>query len=55
MSATPVIRTKLHRPPTTRDVVGRAELYEKLEENRHLPLTLVSAPAGYGKTTLASH
>ena len=50
-----LIRTKLYRPPTTKDVVGRAELYERLEEGRHLPLTLVSAPAGYGKTTLVGH
>ena len=49
------IRTKLHRPPTAHDVVGRAELYERLEEGRRLSLTLVSAPAGYGKTTLVAH
>jgi LuxR family maltose regulon positive regulatory protein len=52
MPSPPLIHTKFCRPPVTRDVVGRAELYEQLEEARHLPLTLVSAPAGYGKTTL---
>ena len=55
MPSSTLIHTKLYRPPTTRDVVGRAELYERLEEGRHLPLTLVSAPAGYGKTTLVGH
>ena len=55
MRSSTLIHTKLYRPPITRDVVGRAELYERLEEGRHLPLTLVSAPAGYGKTTLVSH
>jgi len=33
-------------------VVYRNHLCERLEEGRHLPLTLVSAPAGWGKTTL---
>jgi len=55
MPSSTLIRTKLYRPATTKDVVSRAELYERLEEGRHLPLTLVSAPAGYGKTTLVSH
>ena len=55
MPSRPLIHTKLYRPPTTRDVVGRDKLYERLEEARHLPLTLVSAPAGYGKTTLITH
>jgi LuxR family maltose regulon positive regulatory protein len=50
-----LIRTKLHRPAVTRDVVARVALYDRLEEGRHLPLTLVSAPAGYGKSTLVSH
>jgi len=55
MPRTALIRTKLHQPPTTRDVVGRTELYERLEEGRRQSLTLVSAPAGYGKTTLVTH
>jgi LuxR family maltose regulon positive regulatory protein len=55
MPSSTLIRTKLYRPATTKDVVSRGELYERLEEGRHLPLTLVSAPAGYGKTTLVSH
>ena len=48
----PLIRTKLHRPRVTGDLIERTRLLERLEARRHRPLTLVSAPAGYGKTTL---
>ena len=51
----PIIRTKLHRPSVARDLVIRQALYDRLDEAGHLPLTLVSAPAGYGKSTLVSH
>ncbi|MCP4395989.1 MAG: transcriptional regulator, partial [bacterium] len=50
-----IIRTKLHRPPVTKDLVPRTQLLERLEYRRQRPLTLISAPAGYGKSTLASH
>ena len=50
-----IIRTKLHRPPVTRDLVPRTQLLERLEYHRQRPLTVVSAPAGYGKNTLVSH
>ena len=50
-----IIRTKLHRPPVTRDLVPRTQLLERLEYRRQRPLNLVSAPAGYGKSTLVSH
>lgn len=48
-----VARTKL-RPPTLRDdVIHRGRLLEDLQDSLlSCPLTLVSAPAGYGKTTL---
>jgi LuxR family maltose regulon positive regulatory protein len=49
-----ILRTKLHRPPIPRDHVHRARLLERLEERRYRPLTLVSAPPGYGKSTLVS-
>jgi len=51
----PLIRTKLHRPPVAGDLVHRKELLARLDAGCHLPLTLVSAPAGYGKSTLISH
>ena len=47
-----VIPTKL-RPPTLREgLIDRAGLIERLREGRAGTLTLVCAPAGYGKTTL---
>ncbi|MFH1981351.1 MAG: LuxR C-terminal-related transcriptional regulator [Pseudomonadota bacterium] len=50
----PIIRTKLHRPPVASDHVHRGELLNRLARQQHRPLTLVSAPAGYGKSTLVS-
>ncbi len=46
----PLIRTKLHRPPPPKDQLHRRHLMDRLDRRR--PLTLVSAPAGYGKSTL---
>ncbi len=51
---TPIIRTKLHRPPIPEDHVHRPRLLEQLEKSRRKQLTLVSAPAGYGKSILLS-
>lgn len=48
------INAKFHRPPTRGDWVDRARLIGKLDGATQLPVTLVSAPAGYGKTTLVS-
>ena len=50
----PLIRTKLHRPPVAREHVHRTRLLDRLNKRLHRPLTLVSAPAGYGKSTLVS-
>lgn len=50
----PLLTTKLYQPPITPDLEPRTRLVERLEQNRHRPLTLISAPAGYGKTILAS-
>lgn len=49
-----LIRTKLYRPPVDENLVRRPRLIDLLNKGRHLPLTLVSAPAGSGKTTLVS-
>ena len=51
----PIIRTKLHRPPVAEDFVYREGLNALLDESSDHPLTLVSAPAGYGKSTVVSH
>ena len=50
----PIMRTKIHRPAVDADHIHRPSLLARLDENRHRPLTLISAPAGYGKSTLAS-
>jgi LuxR family maltose regulon positive regulatory protein len=49
---TPIIQTKLYRPRVTDDLVARPRLFEKLDCSSGNPLTLVAAPAGYGKSTL---
>lgn len=49
-----LIQTKLYRPSISRDLVHRARLVEQLDRGCELPLTLVSAPAGSGKTMLLS-
>ena len=50
----PVLRSKLHRPKAARDIVPLEEPLKRLEAGREQLLTLVSAPAGYGKSTLVS-
>jgi LuxR family maltose regulon positive regulatory protein len=54
ISALPLLTTKLYRPPVTPELEQRTRLIERLELRRQRPLTLISAPAGYGKTMLAS-
>ncbi|MGB5690140.1 MAG: LuxR C-terminal-related transcriptional regulator [Woeseiaceae bacterium] len=48
------MRTKLHRPPLPRDAVFRQRLCERLDQGLSIPLTLISAPAGFGKSLLLS-
>ena len=50
----PILRTKLRPPPISPDIIPRLRLIEMLEEGRHRPMSLISAPAGYGKSILAS-
>jgi LuxR family maltose regulon positive regulatory protein len=50
----PILATKLFIPPPRLDVVPRPRLVERLNEGLHRKLVLVSAPAGFGKTTLVS-
>ncbi len=51
----PVNRTKFYRPPVSADYVSREALNVSLEQGVALPLTVVLAPAGYGKSSLVSH
>ncbi len=52
--STPLLATKLYVPPPRPKVVIRPRLLERLNEGLHCKLSLVSAPAGFGKTTLLS-
>jgi LuxR family maltose regulon positive regulatory protein len=47
-----LITTKLYIPPTRTELVSRPRLIEQLNDGLHRKLTLLSAPAGFGKTTL---
>jgi len=50
----PLLATKLYIPPPRHDLVPRPRLIEQMDEGLNGKLTLISAPAGYGKTTLLS-
>jgi LuxR family maltose regulon positive regulatory protein len=50
--ASPLLETKLYVPRRRRSVVPRPRLSERLNRGAEAKLTLVSAPAGFGKTTL---
>src|SRR5436190_14800648 len=52
--STPILATKLYLPRLRPNVVFRPRLLERLNEGVHRKLTLISAPAGFGKTTLVS-
>ena len=50
----PILKTKLYMPPVPSEMVRRPRLVERLKEGLGRKLTLISAPAGFGKTTLLS-
>src|SRR5207249_6883733 len=52
--STPILATKLYIPGLRPQVVSRPRLLERLNEGLHRKLTLIAAPAGFGKTTLLS-
>jgi len=52
--ATPLLQTKLYVPPIRPEWVSRPRLIERLNAGLHRKLTLICAPAGFGKTTLVS-
>lgn len=51
---TPLLTTKLYIPPTCRDIISRPRLIEQLNKSISRKLTLISAPAGFGKSTILS-
>ncbi len=52
--STPILTTKLYIPQSSAKLVARRSLIKRLNQGLDRKLTLVSAPAGYGKTTLIS-
>ncbi|MEM7028556.1 MAG: LuxR C-terminal-related transcriptional regulator [Chloroflexota bacterium] len=52
--STPILATKLYIPAPRAKIVGRPHLIERLNAGIQGKLTLISAPAGFGKTTLIS-
>src|SRR6476620_10643486 len=52
--STPILATKLYIPPPRPNVVLRPHLIARLTAGLHRKLTLIAAPAGFGKTTLVS-
>src|SRR5947209_16837183 len=52
--STPVLVTKLFIPRPRPNVVPRPRLIERLNDSLHGSLSLISAPAGFGKTTVVS-
>ncbi len=54
MQSIPILATKLYAPPTRQEFVFRSRLLDQLTQSLQGKLTLVSAPAGFGKTSLVS-
>ena len=50
----PLLETRLHAPRRRRGIVDRPRLRARLDQHEQPALTLVSAPAGFGKTTLVA-
>jgi LuxR family maltose regulon positive regulatory protein len=50
----PILATKLYIPPPRPTLLRRSRLTERLDTGLQRKLTLISAPAGFGKTTLLS-
>ncbi len=50
----PILSTKIHIPPIRENILSRSGVLACLDTKTGDKLTLISAPAGYGKTTLLS-
>ena len=50
----PLLETKLHVPRRRQGLVARPRLIDRLSRGVESALTLVSAPAGFGKTSLVA-
>ncbi|MEZ4868665.1 MAG: hypothetical protein R3C14_45470 [Caldilineaceae bacterium] len=54
MPSTPLLTTKLYRPRPDDNWVPRPTLLARLDAGLRCKLTLLSAPPGFGKSTLVS-
>ncbi len=54
MQHNPLLGTKFYIPPNRPELISRPRLIERLNTGLHRKLTLLSAPAGFGKTSLLS-
>jgi LuxR family maltose regulon positive regulatory protein len=54
VTASPLLETKLYVPKLRRSLVVRPRLHEYLSQGAESKLTLISAPAGFGKTTVVA-
>jgi LuxR family maltose regulon positive regulatory protein len=52
--STPILKTKLFIPPLRPGLLSRPRLMQRLDAGLRGELTLIAAPAGFGKTTLLS-
>lgn len=50
----PLLQTKLYAPPSRANLIPRPLLTARFSAGGMCPLTLIAAPAGFGKTTLVS-
>jgi LuxR family maltose regulon positive regulatory protein len=50
--SSPLLSTKICIPTSRKEIISRLKLIDQLNTGRECKLILVSAPAGYGKTTL---
>ncbi len=50
----PLILTKLYRPRAPEALVPRIHVFQRLQRSFHMPLTLVAAPAGSGKSLVVT-
>ena len=48
------LEARLHHPPPRDSWIARDRLLDALDRAAALPVVLVAAPAGYGKTTLVA-
>jgi LuxR family maltose regulon positive regulatory protein len=51
---TSLLSTKFYIPPPRPELMLRPRLIERLNKCLHHKITLISAPVGYGKTTILS-